>query len=81
MERPIFHLRWEREALYRRKPNQTKQKNKKNTRTRTHTHTTTTTTTTTATTTTTTTNVFFNVLFFPEHTTTSSVFVGFFHSS
>ena len=25
MERPIFHLRWEHEALYRRKPNQTEQ--------------------------------------------------------
>ena len=53
MERPIFHLGWEREALYRRKPNQTKQTNKqtnkktKNTKkhhkkhahTHTHTHT------------------------------------------
>ena len=43
MERPIFHLRWEREALYRRKPNQTKQKTNpqktQNTSTRTHTDT------------------------------------------
>ena len=38
MERPIFHIRWEREALYRRKPKQTKQKNK-NKHAHTHTHT------------------------------------------
>ena len=29
MERPIFHLRWEREALYRKNPNQAKKKKKK----------------------------------------------------
>ena len=39
MERPIFHLRWEREAFYRRKQNQTKQKTTtKNAHTPTHTH-------------------------------------------